>query len=62
VTRPNAKDTSRSTSGVDRVCVTFGDKVVISAEGRLGIAALVVVLVIIVVVLSGLHWTIPFEP
>ena len=42
----------------DRVHVAIGNRLLISAEGKLGIAALVLLMLGLGGVLAGIHWTV----
>jgi hypothetical protein len=48
-----------SSKSVNRLHVAFGTKLVINAEGLVGIVALVVLVVGFAFVAGGLHWTLP---
>ena len=61
MTRPNMQGAPRGSPSGEHIHMRFGNKIVISAEGKLGIGAVVLVLVIVLVALGGLYWLLPFK-
>lgn len=59
MTRKVSRDVHSFCKPVNRLHVAFGSKLVISAEGFIGIAAVVVLVVGFAFVVGGLGWKVP---
>lgn len=60
MTRRIGKTDGRSTGRMDRLHVAFGNKLVISAQGKVGIVALLLLVAGLTLLVGGMHWTLPF--